>query len=347
MQPRLKCILDCDPGHDDLAAIFLACMNEKIDLQFLVSVHGNETVNKTYVNCRRGLALCGLANKIPVYKGYAKPLVREAVACPEIHGENGLGGIDWKIVDDYLDRPEQTNPAFKRLGIQNVDELKPYDFMKHLHELIMEVPDNERFTIIATAAATNIAQYLMCYPSDANKIRVVSMAGNFNVVGNIGPFAEFNVLIDPEAYQAILDSDVELIFAAPLDITHTVLATEEVIADIDKKTAGTNFGSMFHTLLCFFKKTYNDVFNLPDPPLHDPVAVFYCIHPELFESRKLHCDIECQGKYTYGACCTDLLLFKTKKQEPNTKVCLKLTDIAKFWEVMGDACNAVSKVCPF
>ena len=36
-------------------------------------------------------------------------------------------------------------------------------------------------------------------PAIAPKIHLISMAGNFKVPGNIGPWAEFNVLIDPEA----------------------------------------------------------------------------------------------------------------------------------------------------
>ena len=101
---RRKCILDCDPGHDDLAAIVLAICAPNLDLQFISTSHGNQTVNKTYQNTRRILNLVKLADKIPVYRGYTQPLVHEGVAAAAIHGESGLGGYDWSHFDETMPR---------------------------------------------------------------------------------------------------------------------------------------------------------------------------------------------------------------------------------------------------
>ena len=343
----MKCVLDCDPGHDDLAMIMLAVYNPKLDVQFISTTHGNQTVNKTYMNARRTLTLIKRADKIPVYRGYSRPLVRESVACPEIHGESGLGGVDWSEVDKEM----PPNPALKLLGYDDESQLQPTDFFKHLHRLISETKEGERFNVITTGSQTNIAQYLLAYPQDAKKIKMTTMAGNFMIVGNITPFAEFNVLIDPEATDYILKSGVEYVFAAPLDITHTVLITENVLNDIRNATRpySPRFAEMIEKLLMFFKDTYKEVFGFNDPPLHDPVAAFYVIAPEWFESQQCHVDIETKGEYTYGCCCTDLLL---KKRDPskavkpnNATVCLKLKEGGHdaFWKAMIAVWTEIAK----
>ncbi|KAK8860329.1 Uridine nucleosidase 1 [Tritrichomonas musculus] len=341
-----KCVIDCDPGHDDLAAIMLLCYSPSLDLQFISTTHGNQTVNKTYQNARRTLNLIKLADKIPVYRGFSRPLVREGVACPEIHGESGLGGVDWNPIDSTMPK----NPALDLLGYKSEEELCPTDFFGHLHRLINEVKEGEKFDIVETASMTNIAQYILAFPADAKKIRVVTMGGNFMVVGNITPFAEFNVLVDPEAYDIVLNSDAELIFAAPLDITHTVLVDDHVLAKIKESTEAnsTLFYTMITNLLMFFKDTYKEVFGFECPPLHDPVAVFYLLRPDCFESVKCHVNIETKGEYTYGCCCHDLLLKKKDPQhskEPNTTVCLKLKEGGHdaFWSEMCRAFNLISK----
>ena len=329
----MKCILDCDPGHDDLAMIMLAVYSSELDVQYISTTHGNQTVNKTYVNARRTLNLIKRADKIPVYRGYSRPLIRESVACPEIHGESGLGGVDW----DPIDQTMPINPVLKILGYKDESELKPNDFFPHLHQLISE--SKEKFNIITTGSQTNIAQYILAYPEDAKNIKLTCMAGNFMIIGNISPFSEFNVLIDPESTNLLLNSGMEFIFAAPLDITHTVLVTDEILERIKLVTESNSplFSLMIRNLLTFFKDTYKDVFGFQYPPLHDPVAVFHLLQPECFNHVQCHVDIETKGEYTYGACCTDLVL---KKRDPskaikpnNATVCLSLKEngLEQFW----------------
>lgn len=341
----MKCVLDCDPGHDDLAMIMLAVYNPKLDVQYISTTHGNQTVNKTYINARRTLNLIKRADKIPVYRGYSRPLTRESVACPEIHGESGLGGVDWDPVDKTMPR----NPALDILGYKDESELRPTDFFKHLHRLIEESED--RFNVITTGSQTNIAQYLLAYPEDGKKIRMTTMAGNFMVVGNITPFAEFNVLIDPEAADYIIKCGVDYHFAAPLDITHTVLITDQILERIRSSLSplAPTFCEMLIKLLTFFKDTYRDVFGFESPPLHDPVAAFYLIAPEYFHAVRCHVDIETKGEYTYGACCTDLVL---KKRDPskavkpdNATVCLKLKEGGHdaFWDAIIGAWTEIAK----
>lgn len=99
-------------------------------------------------------------------------------------------------------------------------------------------------------------------------------------IGNITPFAEFNLLCDPEAAQSIFSNPIlqQKTALITLDITHQVCATQQVremlLYSASRETQSTRIRRMFYELLIFFAKTYKDVFGLSDgPPLHDPLAV--------------------------------------------------------------------------
>ncbi|VUC33909.1 unnamed protein product, partial [Clonostachys rosea] len=101
-------------------------------------------------------------------------------------------------------------------------------------------------------------------------------------IGNWTPYAEFNILVDPEAASELF-SNKELApktTLIPLDLTHQVLATAEVRQTLlygkDGEQAGpgkTTLRTMLVELLYFFAKGYADKFGITEgPPLHDPLA---------------------------------------------------------------------------
>ena len=141
-----------------------------------------------------------------------------------------------------------------------------------------------------------------------------------------------------------------MIFAAPLDITHTVLVDDQVMNRISESTEPNSplFFNIVSNLLNFFKDSYKKVYGFPYPPLHDPVAVFYLLRPDLFESIKCHVDVETKGEFTCGCCCHDIIQQRKDPQnakKPNAIVCLKLKEGGQkaFWDEMCKAFNTVSK----
>lgn len=106
-------------------------------------------------------------------------------------------------------------------------------------------------------------------------------------IGNWSQWAEFNILVDPEASAFLLEHPIlrEKTTLIPLDVTHLVLATQEVqdMLHYGKPTPQLVDGAgkscsvlrqMLIELLMFFAKTYSNVFGIVDgPPLHDPLAV--------------------------------------------------------------------------
>jgi inosine-uridine nucleoside N-ribohydrolase len=106
-------------------------------------------------------------------------------------------------------------------------ELKAYpgkvheDGVQALIDAIHASP--EPITLIVIGAQTNIAEALKRDPSIAEKARVVAMAGSVRVgyEGADKPAAEWNVVCDPKAAQAVLAAPWEVTIA-PLDICGTL-----------------------------------------------------------------------------------------------------------------------------
>lgn len=100
--------------------------------------------------------------------------------------------------------------------------------------------------VVATGALTNAAALFLAHPELKSHIRGLSVMGGavgggftaapmgqvdgVDRVGNWTQWAEFNVLIDPEAAAFLLADPVLAPKATvvPLDLTHLVLATREV-----------------------------------------------------------------------------------------------------------------------
>lgn len=99
-------------------------------------------------------------------------------------------------------------------------------------------------------------------------------------IGNMSPFAEFNIWCDPESARSIFTNETlkPKTTLITLDLTHQVCATIEArdmtLFSKIKQEPATRMRTMFYELLMFFASTYEKEFNLTEgPPLHDPIAV--------------------------------------------------------------------------
>src|ERR1700753_2205037 len=86
-------IIDCDPAHDDAAALLLALASDEVQLLGVTTVAGNQTLAKTTANAIRVLDSAGRAD-VPVAAGADRPLMRELHVAADIHGETGLEGAE-------------------------------------------------------------------------------------------------------------------------------------------------------------------------------------------------------------------------------------------------------------
>ncbi|EJT81372.1 uridine nucleosidase [Gaeumannomyces tritici R3-111a-1] len=274
--------LDCDPGHDDAFAILLAAYHPMIKLLGISTVFGNASLEKTTYNATSILTAIGKYDQVAVYPGAAKASVRPPLHAPtDIHGESGIDGTD--LLPEPLRGPDRSVAAVDAMAAA----------------LLAQAPGTA--WIIATGTVTNVAEAIAKYPQLVGHIAGLSIMGgavgdNFTSavmgqvdgvarIGNWTQWAEFNILVDPEAADSIFRNEAlaKKTTIIPLDITHLVLATKDVqdlllYGSGATPTAGgkpkTTLRLMLVQLLNFFAETYRTVFGIDQgPPLHDPVAV--------------------------------------------------------------------------
>ncbi|KAM6539083.1 Uridine nucleosidase 1 [Fusarium falciforme] len=270
--------LDCDPGHDDAFAILLAAYHPSIRLLGISTIFGNAPLENTTYNAASLLTAIG-RHDIPLYVGLDKALERPAIHAPtDIHGDSGLDGTD--LLPKPLVSPSSV-PAVEAMA----------------EAIRAEAPGTA--WIVATGALTNVGALFRKYPELVSHVKGVSLmggsiGGGFSDaplgevdghprIGNYTPWAEFNILVDPEAAATVFHTKeiAAKTTIVPLDLSHQVLATPEVREmllygpEAEKTGPGkTTLRTMLVELLYFFAQTYADTFGITaGPPLHDPIAV--------------------------------------------------------------------------
>jgi uridine nucleosidase len=217
--------------------------------------------------------------EIPVYSGASIGLVRPAVHAADIHGESGLDGTSLLPI-----------PAISHIDGPAVEAMAA---------ALLKTKKGTAW-LVATGALTNIAHLFHQHPEVANHIKGLSIMGgaigdNFTTavmgkvndrerLGNWSNWAEFNILVDPEAAAQLFSNPIlaTKTILIPLDVTHQALATKDIqkllLHGKDGVLGNTTLRIMLVELLLFFAKTYADVFGITEgPPLHDPLAVAVCL----------------------------------------------------------------------
>jgi purine nucleosidase len=307
MTSTVPTILDCDPGHDDMVAILLAAAHPRIDLLAITTAAGNGTLERTTHNAR---AVCGLAGirDVPVAAGAAGPLVGTLRTAAHVHGESALEGAE-------------LGGAEVPLAAEHAVDL--------MARLLRESPGP--VTLVPTGPLTNVALLLRTHPELAERVREIVLMGGSTDVGNVEPLAEFNIHVDPEAADVVFSSGLPVTMCG-LNVTHQALATEAVLQRLS--ALGTPLADTVVLLLGFFRDRYRDIWGLPAPPVHDPVAVARVIDPDLVRCEEAHVAVELRGSHTRGATVCDR--FGVTGRAPNAKVAMEL-DAAAFWDLVVSA----------
>ncbi|MEU1971320.1 nucleoside hydrolase [Microbacterium sp. NPDC019599] len=296
-------IVDCDPGHDDVFALWLAAGHPAIDLRAVTTVGGNAPLEFTSLNARVALTVAGVTD-VPVAAGAPGPLARPLRTAEWIHGKNGLGG------------PTLPEPAFA------LDPRTATDLMVDVLEAAAEP-----VTVIALGPITNVAVLLRDRPDAAARVREIVWMGGSTAGGNATPHAEFNAWVDPEALALVVGSGIPFTMVG-LNVTHTALVTADVRARL--AATGTRTAAFGDDLLDFFGRTNEEHFGLADGPLHDPVAVMAVAQPDAVRRVRTRLDVEVSDPVTAGATRVD------ESREPNALVATEL-NVERFWDAVREA----------
>ena len=291
----MKILIDCDPGHDDMMAIMLACASAELQVLGVTTVAGNQTGEKTWRNARRILTLIGRTD-IPAARGADRPLLREPTVAPEIHGVSGLDGADL---------PE---PGWRGLAEQAVD---------FLIRVIMG--SREPVTLVPTGPLTNVALALLKEPALAQKVGRIVLMGGAVYDSNITPAAEFNIYVDPEAAKIVFECGAPIVMVG-LDVTNKARLS---FADIDELGSWNGRVSrVVAPLLRFFARANHEIFGFDGAPLHDALAVAHLLKPEVIRTRRMNVAIETAGEHTRGRTVADV--YGVTRRPPNAEVALEV-----------------------
>jgi len=304
-------IIDCDPGHDDVFAIWLAAAHPAIQLLAITTVAGNGRIEHTTFNARVACTVAGIQG-VPIARGADGPIAGALRPADWIHGANALGGPEL---------PEPTVPLDER------------DAVTLMADLLSDSP--VPVTLVPTGPLTNIAHLVQAHPELLGKIERVVWMGGSTTRGNVTPYAEFNAYTDPEAIAIVLDSGVDFTMVG-LNISHQALITREVRDRV--RAVGTRTAAFGHELLEFFCSTYEVAEQMPDGPLHDPITVALIADPAVATTVRTRIDVELTGTETRGATSTDLI--DILKRPANATVAMDL-DVDRFWSMIVDAVAAL------
>lgn len=276
-----RIIIDCDPGHDDMAAILLAAWHETIVIEAITTVCGNASVDNTTNNALRIVDAFGL--DVPVYRGAELPLLNRYEFPAEFHGPSGLDSAG-------VDLPQTSRKAEAKHAVQAIIEL-------------VDANPGE-VSVVVVGPMTNLALAFGLRPDLAGKIKQLVFMGGSATEGNITPAAEFNIWADAHAARMVFRSGVKLVMFG-LNLTHQTLLRRQDIAAVRAAHPGENAVA---DIMDFYCGTYYRFAGADKPgaPLHDPCAIAYLIDPSLFEVRQLPGEVIVGDDESYGQTLIDI-----------------------------------------
>lgn len=255
-----RIVLDVDTGVDDALAILLALRSPELSVEAITTVAGNVEVDLATRNTRLVLDRLPAPDTLPVAQGAAAPLARELYTAPAVHGGDGLGNVS--SIYSPPKHPLDPRPAT---------------------EVILEAirQHGEELTLLATGPMTNLALAARQDPDTFRRAgEIVQMGGAVGVPGNTGPWAEFNIYVDPEAVAEVLATGVPIRFV-PLDVTHqVVLLRSELQRRMQERDSGVF--QFAREITVFYFNFQQEKTGLNGGYLHDPTAVVAVFEPGLF-----------------------------------------------------------------
>ncbi len=319
---KRKVILDVDTGSDDAIALMVAMANPAFEVLGITTVNGNRAVPITTENSLRISELMG--GKVPVFQGCALPWTSCMLGLRKNYPQYKAPeeALYKNIHGTYID---QCPPATLKAQPQNA--------VSWLVDTLMAAEDGE-ITLIPLGPLTNIAHAVRIEPRIIPKIKeIVYMGGGFRV-GNKSALAEFNVWLDPEAAQAVIDANIPFTFVT-LDATHAAYLNMEDVARI--RAIGTKPAEVVASL-CEQRikgySTWQKVAEEPAAPIHDPLCVAYLVDPTVItELVDAPCEVDCGRGSAYGVTMFDIKNGRMEAKEPNCKVALA-ADRQKYVDIL-------------
>lgn len=165
---------------------FLACISGGLT-GTPTQVGGNAELENTFKNASKCLYAFGASDDLLVHRGAAKPLVKPSKQDAEIHGNDGLGGVEGL--------PDANHPAI-RARLERSLSLRAIEGIAEAVRDAINTPNAGKVTIVSTGPMTNIALFVSVYPDLIEGVEefvfmggAVGMGNRSSVAGIYFPFS--------------------------------------------------------------------------------------------------------------------------------------------------------------
>ncbi len=258
---KINCIIDCDPGVDDTAAITLSLYDRILDIKLITTVNGNLDINSVTRNVLHVLEKFNRTD-IPVAKGSNVPMGRSMPNATFIHQKNGMGG--------YV--PPETV------------ETKPIDksAVDAMYEVIKQNANN--ISIVALGPHTNVGQLIKEHPDVVNMINHIYCEGcapyGKKGEGKWTTYISFNASFDAIAMKIVMESGIPItIIPSRMGRELSNFNEKEVFEIRELNDVGKFFFEMYNQ---YWEHNYDD----RRIATNDTCAVLALREPKLFKTKK-------------------------------------------------------------
>ena len=265
-------IFDVDTGIDDALAMAYALNSPELDLLGFTTCFGNVSVVEATRNTLAVLEKVG--KQVPVYMGAKQTLMRgeKDGNSKHVHGEDGLGN------------------TLKKAPMAQAESKFAPDFMI---EQVKNRP--HEITILAVGPLTNLALAIKKAPEIIPLVKeVVIMGGAVKVPGNASPYAEANIIADPEAAEVVFSSGLPVTLVG-LDVTMKTLLPKTKLKEwrATEQKAAKFFADMTEFYIGFYESNYPGIGGCA---LHDPLAVGIAIDPSFVVTESMNIKVVTEGE---------------------------------------------------
>ena len=272
--------IDCDPGIDDALMLAVAGANrDQLNILGISAVAGNQSTDKVTKNAIELSSMLNMED-VPVSRGAIQPLLKDYVDAGEVHGDNGLGGIQLPETD----KKETEDSAIVRM-----------------YSTIMNLKENEKITLVSTGPMTDLALLIRTCPKALAKVEQIVLMGGCSDHGNTTPYAEYNCFADPEAAKIVFNSNLPIVMCG-LDITEKCTLHKSnlpILASCDHYQTSILAAILDFYANCEYYKDYDSI------TVHDACTIIYLLKPELFSGKMVSVEVECNGEKAGQTICTE------------------------------------------
>lgn len=268
---KRKIWIDCDPGIDDAVALaMVAASQDRLHVLGISTVSGNQTIDRVTENALKLSAFLSL--NVPIVRGADCPLLRPLEIAGDIHGDTGLGNCR---LPETQKKPEDENGLL---------------FMRNT---IMHLPAGEKVTLVPTGPLTNIALLFKVFPEVKERVEQIVLMGGSASGGNVTPYAEFNIWVDPEAASLVFKCGLPIVMCG-LDVTMQSGLNHRQVKKLLSSSHPVQHA--YGEMLSFYLGTTISE-NRQLVCIHDAVTILFLTNPELFRGIYAEICIDCSEEH--------------------------------------------------